>query len=636
MSSSNNFSSNNHTLSRSVNDYAVILKKVIGDYNEFLNGLFSSFFKNWKGGYTILLPNGERIFETPKDFEPFCSYINEELNKRELCLKCDFQISKEVAKHRKPVDYWCDFGLRDIAVPIIVHNLSVGTILCGQKRLDGPEDKIGIEKLQNFIKINKLETFQDNLLNIREKCKVVDKNEIQHMKQVMMATSQYLSQLIDSIDIEYTYDVKYSIQSIFDSLSYVVKTTSSHTFWNELQYQILNKINFLFGSISISIWLADSNTTNCIAISPSNRNFTKDMGFDSKKNVLLNNSIETTEPYHEFLQENILLFSCPVITKILKHYQTSDEMLAAKARLDNERYILIYAFFDSKMDSGNLLYLHQKKSILTRFLTEIVNFYNFLEKVETLRQTIRERDQFIKDVAHQMNQPLHSIVSYADNLLDPLFSKERKERIPRYLLQRAKQGSVLARCLEYAARGAKDIFSQQKIELKPTKISRFLIDCAIDMQGYAEEENIKINVLTEETEPIGIVLIDSVLLQFGITNILFNGVKYSFPNTTLNLSVIVQDKELQLRFISYGIQIPKNMWEKIFSRGVRTKQAFEYSQSGLGIGLFVTRELMNRMNGKIIVESSNPTGRAFKNILEHKNVFLITLPYNPTNLEEKL
>jgi hypothetical protein len=71
MSDLNTLSSLDNTPSRSVMNYVDILKKVIFEYNEFLNGLFSSFYKNWKGGYTILLPDGERILKLQKILSPF-------------------------------------------------------------------------------------------------------------------------------------------------------------------------------------------------------------------------------------------------------------------------------------------------------------------------------------------------------------------------------------------------------------------------------------------------------------------------------------------------------------------------------------------------------------------------------------
>lgn len=122
------------------------------------------------------------------------------------------------------------------------------------------------------------------------------------------------------------------------------------------------------------------------------------------------------------------------------------------------------------------------------------------------------------------------------------------------------------------------------------------------------------------------IYVDKDRLEMVLTNVLFNAVKYSFPATQVDVWAERDSKKGVVVYLTnFGIELPSDKWEQVFARDYRTPTARLYSQGGLGIGLFVTRELMKLMGGEVYIVESTPTGRSYKGYPEHRNTFALVL-----------
>jgi hypothetical protein len=113
--------------------YSQLLADCLPEMKKFLGVLFVSIFQSWEGSFTLIAHDREgdrRVFEDTEAFAPLCHAIND-LQLRDLCKECDKRWTAAVSRDRQPASYWCDWGLQDIAVPILVHGVSVGAILFG-------------------------------------------------------------------------------------------------------------------------------------------------------------------------------------------------------------------------------------------------------------------------------------------------------------------------------------------------------------------------------------------------------------------------------------------------------------------------------------------------------------------------
>lgn len=112
-------------------EYKKVFDDSLSDVKHFLKGgAMGAFSQEWGAGYAVV-PLGSRDiarrFGKPDPWPEFCRYVRETLEREDLCIRCDERRAQEAAELGGPKDYWCDWGLRDIAVPIMLHGFSVGT-----------------------------------------------------------------------------------------------------------------------------------------------------------------------------------------------------------------------------------------------------------------------------------------------------------------------------------------------------------------------------------------------------------------------------------------------------------------------------------------------------------------------------
>lgn len=94
-----------------------------------------------------------------------------------------------------------------------------------------------------------------------------------------------------------------------------------------------------------------------------------------------------------------------------------------------------------------------------------------------------------------------------------------------------------------------------------------------------------------------------------LINLLTNAIKYSPDNKKIILSVTAKPTGVQVTVQDFGIGIPAEYLEEIFSRYFRIDACSAIG--GLGIGLYISREIINRHGGGIRAESTVGTGSTF-------------------------
>ncbi|MEW6351536.1 MAG: ATP-binding protein [Thermodesulfobacteriota bacterium] len=550
-----------------------------------------------------------------------------------MCAHCDSGAAVRAARFCEPVDYWCDWGLRDIAVPILLHGFSLGTIFCGQKALDNEaEDAAGIDKLKKFAQDNGLTAELSTLLDLRTNADKATVEQIRQMKGFLWATSQAISRAVTSrlgqSSGERVQALRAKIEERRDEIRHKLSALAGRPgiddFWERFK-GILESLTDLLDCLGIAVCLSYNGRADLVC---SHGLPIKDKSLKSlPETSILTSTLERLDGLQRFrVEPGRRQPDCIICKQVLSEHRNVHIILYAKSRLELDKYLHLFAFFDPSLPARYNLLLHQRERQLSRIMSETVNLYWLLEQQQTLKSKLKEKDEYLRNVFHEVKQPLHSIVAYCHNLADPDFPHERKQRIPRYVVEIGKHISMMLGCLEYASRGERDIIRQDELRAAATNLSKMLIDCAIDMQGYSEQRKAKIHVEVNTTDPAGKIYVDKSAFQMAIGNVLFNAVKYSVPLTPITVAAKRENNRTVITVTSTGVGIPKDLWERVFERGFRVDEATSYSQSGLGIGLFVTREIMRAMGGHAYIKESEPLGWRHGQFALHRNVVALDLP----------
>lgn len=96
-----------------------------------------------------------------------------------------------------------------------------------------------------------------------------------------------------------------------------------------------------------------------------------------------------------------------------------------------------------------------------------------------------------------------------------------------------------------------------------------------------------------------------------ITNLLSNAIKYSPKSNRVVVTTTKQDKYIIISVQDFGVGIPRKNKDEIFDRFFRVNEPQHATFPGLGLGLYISKEIVKRFNGDIWVESQKGKGSVF-------------------------
>ena len=247
-----------------------------------------------------------------------------------------------------------------------------------------------------------------------------------------------------------------------------------------------------------------------------------------------------------------------------------------------------------------------KETIFARIHHRLVRLYNILQesnrKVEAERQ---ELQSLVSDISHQVRTPVSNMKMIVDTLLTkPLEEQERNEFLKSVRGQINKL-DFLIQALVKTSRLETGVIQLEKEE-------HFLYDTlAQAMSGilYSAEQK-KLGVSVECPEDL-CVSHDSKWTEEAIFNLLDNAVKYTSTGGHVdgNVSVAQWEMYVEIKVSDTGKGISESNQASIFKRFYREEEI--HNQPGVGIGLYLTREIVTQQGGYVTVESQVGKGSAF-------------------------
>lgn len=208
-----------------------------------------------------------------------------------------------------------------------------------------------------------------------------------------------------------------------------------------------------------------------------------------------------------------------------------------------------------------------------------------------LQDYIQRQKQFVSNVSHELKTPLTAIKGYSEYLKDEVGDRQDLQRAIYHLNNEATRlGKLVDEVLTLSRMdNSSESFNFQEIDL-----SELVKDSVEKMQLRAEKYHIKTR--SEIQENIYIKGDKEKLLQVFI-NLLDNAIKFSPPQSIVEVTLKKEDNKALLRIRDYGIGIPKEAASKIFERFYRAENA--EGIVGTGLGLSIAKHIIDGHKGDI-------------------------------------
>jgi signal transduction histidine kinase len=223
---------------------------------------------------------------------------------------------------------------------------------------------------------------------------------------------------------------------------------------------------------------------------------------------------------------------------------------------------------------------------------------------ERLKELDKLKDQFIATVGHELRTPLTSVQGYLELLRD--HHKTLPEDLWDTFITNANDGcEELLTLIEKMMEGSRIRFDSQQVSLAAYEL-RPQIEHAIDLlDGVIKREEREVVLFVPEDCAV---FVDAQGLRRVMLNLLSNALKYSPQGSRIEVSARVDTTTVEVRVRDYGLGVPEAEQSFLFERFIRLARDATSSIRGVGLGLYITRQFVQAMGGKVWVESSGQKG----------------------------
>ena len=265
------------------------------------------------------------------------------------------------------------------------------------------------------------------------------------------------------------------------------------------------------------------------------------------------------------------------------------------------------------MIEGNEAPLHpdDSETMLARICYRLSRLYQIMQenrcKVDEERQ---ELQSLISDISHQVKTPVSNLKMAADTLLEKPVSEAERIDFIRGIFSQTDKLDFLFQALVKTSRLETGVIQLKK---KPGRLFDTVAQAMSGIVYAAEKKEITVSVDCSEDLTVSH---DGKWTSEALFNLLDNAVKYTPAGGKIAVSVVLWEMYVEIKVTDTGKGISESNQAAIFRRFYREEEVHE--QQGVGIGLYLAREIVTRQGGYIKVVSEPGKGSEFSIMLPTK------------------
>lgn len=225
------------------------------------------------------------------------------------------------------------------------------------------------------------------------------------------------------------------------------------------------------------------------------------------------------------------------------------------------------------------------------------------------------KSEIISIASHQLRTPLTAIKWYVAALL-----REEEDLTPeqteKYLQRVYDANQHMIELVDALLNVSRIDLGTLTLMPRPVKLEATLREVLKELAVEIKAKNL--TVTTESNHDMRPAFIDPNGLHIILQNLVSNAVKYSFKGKTVTIALQQQAESALISVRDEGCGIPADQQRKIFTKLFRATNATKVATDGTGLGLYVTKALIERAGGRIWFESAEGRGSTFYAIIPSK------------------
>jgi signal transduction histidine kinase len=219
------------------------------------------------------------------------------------------------------------------------------------------------------------------------------------------------------------------------------------------------------------------------------------------------------------------------------------------------------------------------------------------------RATEFARD-FIANASHELKTPITIVRGFAETLHEhPELSKEITQEITKRIVDNCDRMVSLVKNLLSLTTIDETILTDRLHKCNPRDIAEAARAIVLELHPSAE-------IIIKEAKPITMIADKELVLQ-ALVNLLDNGIKYSDKKPKIEMHISQDTNGTRIEVRDFGRGIAKENFDRIFERFYAVDKQLSRSLGGYGLGLSITKRIMEKHHGRIELRSKEGEGSSF-------------------------
>jgi len=232
----------------------------------------------------------------------------------------------------------------------------------------------------------------------------------------------------------------------------------------------------------------------------------------------------------------------------------------------------------------------------------------FVESAKHIIEMHKLKKEFVQIISHQIRSPLTTMKWQLEILQqsgEKTFSKKQNGYIDK-IYEENERITTMVNDILNMARVEKETENQIISEVV---VEETLLECIKMLDSFAKFKQIK--VVFQDNAERHTVSVDSEKLKIAFVNLIENAISYSPKGSEVTISIKKTGKEIEITFKDQGIGIKKDEQDLIFQKFYRGSGGRKSQPEGTGLGLFMTKKVVEQMKGSLKFKSKVNKGTEF-------------------------
>lgn len=267
--------------------------------------------------------------------------------------------------------------------------------------------------------------------------------------------------------------------------------------------------------------------------------------------------------------------------------------------------IMFATYFISKnYEDPAVLVISECLVVVVVFILEML-VARFIEQMTRLN---RMKSEFVSIASHQLRTPLSAIKWETELML-----KKFKKGLNKKQIKNVENIYAINQRMIHLVNDLLDVarIDQNRLILRKQKFNFIEVVKSVtdEIIPKAKLRNIEVEINAKKELPS--VLGDAEKIRLAVENLLDNAVKYTNSGGKIKISVFESGNFLIFEIKDNGVGIPQDQIERVFEKFFRSDNASKYQTDGTGLGLYIAKNIVEQLGGKIWFQSIENVGSVF-------------------------